>query len=351
MLDKVLARGWVPDPLIRFGIRRLLAERLRDEGRFDAGRRQARQASLVESLHSGPIAVGTDAANEQHYEVPPAFFELVLGPRLKYSSALWPAGTEDLAAAEKAMIQCYIERGELADGQRILELGCGWGSLCLELAARFPASEVVTLSNSAPQRQFIEGQAAARGFSNLRVVTADINHFSPAKALNGNGRGAVGFDRIVSIEMLEHVRNHRALFARMADWLVAGGKAFIHIFCHRELVYPFEARDEGDWMARYFFTGGLMPSFDLLPASSGRLGLEASWKVGGEHYARTARAWRENMEAKREAIEPILAEAYGAGDMRRWWAYWRIFFLSCEELFAYGDGKEWIVGHYRFVKP
>ena len=360
LLDTLLATGLVPDRVLRIGIRRLLRQRLRDEGRFDPVRRARRQAALDKALSSTAIATDTDAANEQHYEVPPRFFEAVLGPRLKYSAAQWldvrsdsaqPDPRRDsahaaqsesgLGAAETSMIETYIERGKLANGQRILELGCGWGSLCLELARRFPRSTIVGVSNSAPQRQFIESRIDAEGLSNLEIETADINAFQPEDS----------FERIVSIEMLEHVRNHRALFARIAGWLVPEGLLFVHVFCHRTLAYLFEPEDAGDWMSRHFFTGGIMPSVALLPmAAEGLLTLDEQWLVNGRHYAKTARAWLDNMDAARAAIEPLFASTYGASEVRRWWCYWRIFFMACEELFGFDAGEEWMVAHYRFAR-
>lgn len=351
MLDRILARGLVPDPLIRFGIRRLLESRLRDEGRFDESLRERRRSELAERIVSTPIATETDAANEQHYEVPPRFFELVLGPRLKYSASLWSEGVNDLAAAEDAMIDAYIDRAGIEDGQRILELGCGWGSLCLALARRFPSSTVSAVSNSAPQRRFIESRAADDGLSNLTVFTEDINTFDLDTARHDTARPEGRFDRIVSIEMFEHVRNHRALFERIAGWLEPDGKLFVHVFCHLSLTYLFEPEDAGDWMARHFFTGGIMPSADLLPeAASGHLTLESQWLVNGRHYARTAAAWLAAMDAARGEIEPLFATTYGPDQVRRWWAYWRVFFMACEELFAYRDGEEWMVAHYRFAR-
>ncbi len=321
-------RGRVPLPLLRFGVRRLLAQRLRAE--------RGRPRRVEPELAAGPLAPAPDRANAQHYELPPEFFELVLGPRLKYSGAYWPPGTRDLGGAERAMLELYIERAELADGQRILELGCGWGSLCLAVARRFPRARVVAVSNAPSQRRFIEERATP----NLRVVTADVAAFEPGEQ----------FDRVVSIEMFEHLRNYRELLRRIAGWLCPDGRLFVHVFCHRELTYPFETNGAGDWMGRYFFTGGLMPSFDLLPRFQEQLRLDAHWAVNGAHYARTARSWRENLERRRDAVLPVLGAAYGAAAAERWFHRWRLFFLACEELFGYRGGTEWLVGHYRFAR-
>lgn len=319
-------RGLLPTPLLRRGIRRLLARRLREpeiEG-FRA------------SLREGPIAHVPERANEQHYEVPAEFFELVLGPRLKYSCAYWPEGARTLEAAEEAMLDLTCERAGLADGQEILDLGCGWGSLSLHAARRFPGSRVLAVSNSAEQRRFLETRAPR----NVEVVTADVNDFAPSRV----------FDRIVSVEMFEHLRNYALLFERLARWLRPRGKLFVHVFCHRRRAYPFAARGAADWMARHFFTGGLMPSLDLLPAFAGALRLEEQHEVPGGHYRRTAAAWRERLEARRADALRILARTYGEAEAPRRYRRWRIFFLACEELFGYRGGTEWFVAHYRFAK-
>lgn len=332
MLDRGLElaeRGRLPLAALRWGIRRMLRERLRDE--------QRRGRDLAPELAGGPVALAPEQANAQHYELPPAFFELVLGPRLKYSSAYWPPGVDSLAAAEEAMLELYVERARLADGQRILELGCGWGSLCLALARRFPRARILAVSNSAPQRRFI----AARAPANLAVITADMNTFATAAR----------FDRVVSIEMFEHMRNYRELHRRIAGWLEPGGALFVHVFCHRRFAYAFETSGPGDWMGRYFFTGGLMPAFDLLARFQDDLRLEERWDVSGDHYARTARAWRENLERHRADALPVLSAVYGPADAPRWYQRWRLFFLACEELFGYRRGTEWMVGHYRFARP
>ena len=320
-------RGLLPRPAVRWGIRRLLAQRLREP----------EPPGFRDSLHEGPLAHVPEKANEQHYELPADFFQLVLGPHLKYSCAYWPEGVTTLAQAEERMLDLSCERAELRDGQEVLDLGCGWGSLSLHIARRFPGSHVLAVSNSAEQRRFI----AERAPGNLKVVTADVNDFTPGRR----------FDRIVSVEMFEHLRNYELLFARLARWLEPGGKLFVHVFCHRERAYPFATEGADNWMGRHFFTGGLMPSYDLLPSFAGAIRHERSWGVSGEHYRRTAAAWRERMESHRAETLRILARAYGEANATRWYHRWRVFFLACEELFGYGGGSEWFVGHYRFGKP
>ena len=338
VLEQIVDSGLVPEPLLRAGIRAVCAMRLRQERR-SVEDEQARHEALVAELRGSEIAIETAAANVQHYEVPPALFQAVLGPHLKYSSCYWPDGVHTLGDAEAAMLALTAERAELVDGQDVLDLGCGWGSFSLWAAARYPASRFTAVSNSKPQKAFIEAQASARGIANLTVKTADVRTLLLA---------ARSYDRVVSIEMFEHMRNYELLLRRIADWLRPDGKLFVHVFAHRHHAYPFEDAGGADWMAREFFTGGIMPSAQLLHHFQDDLQLDAEWHLAGTHYARTAEAWYENLMAKRRDVLEILAGTYGAEAARRF-QRWRVFFLACAELFGYRGGREWIVAHYRFA--
>jgi cyclopropane-fatty-acyl-phospholipid synthase len=333
-------RGMLPDALVRAGIRRLLAARLVEIGAGDAAAAAARSEDFATAMRDAPIAPVPDKANEQHYEVPAAFFGEVLGPHRKYSSAWWPDGVVDLGHAEEAALAATAERAGLEDGQRVLELGCGWGSLTLWMAAHYPASRITAVSNSHSQRAYIESAARQRGLRNLEVVTCNVEHFEPQAR----------FDRVVSVEMFEHLRNWPAMFGRVAHWLAPGGRFFMHVFVHRGVPYAFEERDDTDWMSRHFFAGGMMPSDDLALRFQRDLELVSRWRWDGTHYARTAEAWLARMDERRDAIWPILAATYGHAHAALWWARWRVFFLSCAELFGYARGQEWWVAHYLFER-
>jgi len=334
-------QGRVPDPVVRLGIRRLLRQRLAELRSGDAEATQDLTREFVRAMRAAPLALHPDAANAQHYELPAAFFERVLGPRLKYSCCLWPeGGAASLADAEAAALALTCERARLTNGQDILELGCGWGSLSLWMAERYPASRITAVSNSASQRAFIEARAQALGLNNLKVLTRDFNDL---QAPFGH------YDRVVSVEMFEHLRNWQRAFARVARWLRPGGCFFLHVFAHREAPYAFEARDASDWISQHFFTGGMMPGDDLAMTFQDRLRLVDRWRWDGRHYARTARAWLDNMDAQRESLLPVVQAGHGgAGEL--WWMRWRLFFMAVEELFAWNEGQQWWVSHYLFER-
>jgi cyclopropane-fatty-acyl-phospholipid synthase len=338
-LVRAAEAGRLPDPLLRLGIRRMVAGRLRELRAAGFEGALAAKQAFLDGASAGPIALATDRANEQHYEVPPAFFERVLGPRLKYSCALFEHERDTLAMAEERMLALTCARAGVADGMRILDLGCGWGSLTLWIAEQLPGCRVLGVSNSKLQRESILRRAAERGLANVEVETADVNRFAP------EGR----FDRVVSVEMFEHVRNHEALLARIGGWLAPEGRLFVHHFCHREAAYPYETEGAGNWMGRHFFTGGMMPSEDLLLRRQRDLEVEAQWRVPGGHYQRTSDAWLARLDGDADAVLEALAVATGREAAPLWRQRWRLFFIACAELFGFAGGEEWFVTHVRMA--
>ena len=330
--------GTAPNWVLEILIRSLCWQRLWVERTSNAEAQGQKLRRLIERLNNSPIADLPEKANEQHYEVPAEFYLRVLGKNLKYSSCYFPSANTSLDSAEDEMLRITIERSQIKDGDSILELGCGWGSLTLLMAKQFPNSKITALSNSGSQRKFILEQAKQRGLSNLEVVTSDINKFE----LNQQ------FDRIVSVEMFEHLRNYRELFKRISTWMKPESSLFVHIFCHYKYAYLYEPKGVGDWMSRYFFSGGTMPSEYLFSHFNQDLCIEQQWRVGGEHYARTARAWVKNLECNKRVLLPVLESIYGGGQGVRWFMRWKLFFLACAVLFGYRRGNEWLVAHYLF---
>jgi cyclopropane-fatty-acyl-phospholipid synthase len=334
-----MEQGFVPDRVVRGAIRRLLRARLVELRCDDVEHVADESARFIASMNVAPIAPLPHKANEQHYELPADFFAHILGPHRKYSACYWGEGIQSLDAAEKAALDITCQRAELADGQTILELGCGWGSLSLYMAERYPRASIVAVSNSVAQREHIMEEVARRRLGNLVALTQDMNHFSTDQH----------FDRVVSVEMFEHMRNYAALFANIGRWLGAEGKFFMHIFVHRSVPYEFVDRDVDDWMSRHFFSGGMMPSAALPLHFQDRLRLERQWCWNGMHYSRTANAWLENLDSRRDRVLAILESTYGADSGGLWLQRWRIFLMACAELWGFQQGREWFVSHYLFT--
>ena len=322
----------LPDVVIRAAINRLCS---RTATKLATGNAES-DAWFADEMAARAIAEHAGEANTRHYEVPAAFFAEVLGPNRKYSSCFYKEPASTLREAEEESLRQTVEHADLADGQSILELGCGWGSLSLWMARQFPRSEVTAVSNSNSQREHIEREAAKRGLKNLRIITSDMDVFDP------NAQ----FDRIVSVEMFEHMMNWRELMTRVRSWLQPDGRFFMHIFTHRSGAYLFDRTDHEDWIAQHFFTGGVMPCHHLVRQYADLFGIEKEWRWSGTHYQRTAQDWLANFDAHRDEVEGVLRKVYG-DDTVLWMRRWRWFFLATAGLFGYADGSEWGVSHYR----
>jgi len=341
LLIKMTERSLIPDTWIRLGIRRLDRVRLLTEGRRDVEALCRTRRQFIAQLRRSPIALQTDKPKEQHYEIPPDFFRKVLGRRMKYSSCYWPQGVENLDMAEEAMLSLYCRRAEIEDGMEILDLGCGWGSLTFWIAEQYPNARVLAVSNAQNQIDFIRKSASDKGLTNIHSMTSDMNQ------MKTNQR----FDRVLSIEMFEHMRNWEKLIHNVSTWLKPEGKLFVHIFTHKKFAYLFETEGSRNWMGRYFFTAGMMPSDDLMLYFQNDLHLEEHWALSGLHYMKTAEAWLSNLDSHRDDVMAVLSGVYGPSKAKRWFQRWRVFFMACAELWGYAKGQEWLVSHYRLKKP
>lgn len=333
-------KGLLPDSIIRQGIQKLCKTRLLEIAESNCEQAQSSLIQFVQQMKVADIAPLPEKANAQHYEIPAAFYQYCLGTHRKYSSCFWMPDTKNLDEAEQLALTQTSAHARLADGQHILELGCGWGSLTLWMASHYPNAQITGVSNSASQRTYILQQAQARGLSNIQIITADMNVFDIDQT----------FDRIVSVEMFEHMRNYQVLYGKVAKWLKPDGLFFKHIFVHRYAPYTFDVKAEDDWMSQYFFSGGMMPSDDLPLYFQDHLSIVDKWRWDGTHYEKTANAWLENMDQHHQALTPILQSIYGEKDAEMWRQRWRIFFMACAELFGYNHGQTWWVSHYLFSK-
>ena len=331
-------RGYAPEALIRTGIRSMCKNRLSKVRSPNEYVRKKKLENFIDTMNRSEIALSPDMANQQHYELPYTFFEMILGSHRKYSCGYWEDEIYDLDCSEQRALQLTCEHAGIRDGDQILELGCGWGSLTLWLARQYPTSHITAISNSTSQRLYITKRAAELGLNNVEVITEDINRFVPASR----------FDRIVSVEMFEHLRNYREMFRRISRWLEDEGQFFMHIFCHRDEPYLFIDRGPSDWMTRHFFYGGMMPSINLPMNFQDDLVLDDEWHWEGTHYEHTANRWLRNLHEKKTEILPILAAVYGDGNANQWFHRWRLFFIACAELFGMENGACWGVHHYRF---
>jgi cyclopropane-fatty-acyl-phospholipid synthase len=333
-------QGYVPDTIVRKGIRQMLKKRLGEIHANDIEKLTALKHSFINEMKQSPIAITPDKANEQHYEVPAEFYEHVLGNHKKYSCCYWSDETNTLTEAEENALRITCQRAEIKNGHKILELGCGWGSLTIWIAMRFPNCNITAVSNSHSQKNHILERARQLQLTNITVITSDMNDFDTDEQ----------FDRVVSIEMFEHMRNWELLYKKVSNWLIPEGKFFMHVFTHCRVPYAFEIKDSSDWMSEYFFTGGMMPSHDLPLYFQGDMNLENTWTWDGSHYAKTSNEWLYRMDNNKEKLLPVLESTYGEDFSNVWWNRWRLFFMACEELFAFNNGQEWHVSHYLFTR-
>lgn len=338
--SSLLEKNLIPDPLIRKGIRDLLKQRLLTENKGNVEAQQAHLMRFIEALKTPPATVNAAVKKEQVYEVPVEFYKYCFGQHLKHSCCLWNDGVLDINMAEQEMLELTCKRAALENGQQVLELGCGWGSLSLFMAARYPASSFTAVTDSPAQKQYISEQAEQRGITNIKIVSSEMY------ALNLSGQ----FDRVISVEMFEHIGNYQQLLKMIGHALKPEGKLFIHIFTHKEFAYRFDATDNTNLVSRYFFTGGIMPSDKLLFYFNDDVKIQAHWHVSGLHYQKTAEAWLSNMDANKNNILPLFEQTYGKDEAIKWWNYWRIFYMSCAELWGYNNGNEWLVSHYLLKK-
>ena len=328
----IAEQGFIPDVFIKTAVRFITKKRLNESGIY------ANKINVIKSISEGGIAEKTDDANEQHYEVPPGFFKYALGKNLKYSCSFFD-NTDSLDEAEKSMIELYIQRADIQEGQAILDLGCGWGSFSLYVAEKYPSVSITAVSNSKDQITFIQNEAKRRGLFNVKASKMDVNNLDLDKK----------FDRIVSIEMFEHLRNYKLILKTLNNLLKPDGRLFVHIFCHKELTYFYEIKNSYDWMTKYFFEGGIMPSQDIFKYFDDELEVINQWDVNGNHYAQTCKAWLDNHYKNKDKILDVFDKHYDKPKI--WFNRWRIFFLSCEAFFAINNGKEYFVSHYLFKKP